>query len=355
MTARRATRTLLLFAVLAVSFALVAALVRPLVPWPEERGLRAKYEYVRAHKDELDAIYIGSSRMMRAIDPRVVDAELAARGLPWNTFNFGADGMFGFEADFVLREILALEPARLKTVFFEAATWYPGFDEPGSTNPESLRCAFWHTPAATVNALESVRRMDAPLATKLALYRTHLSAFAKKCSSFGQGPRVLAKALGTDTAAIDVDVPASLVRETRGYQPLELLTDEVHTQGREIFLIAIENYRKLIAKIPAENARAASLDTYNLRALRGQYEVARQHDAELVQVVMPNRVGTPLFGTLQQARHIPVLLHFNRPDAYPELFEVEHHYDMGHLNRAGAALFSRLLARTYVDHKQAPQ
>ncbi len=355
MTARRALRALLLFAVCGASFALVASMLRPLVPWPEERGLRAKFEYVRAHKDEIDAIYVGSSRMMRAIDPRVVDAELAAHGLPWNTFNFGADGMFGFESDFVLREILALEPARLKTVFFEAATWYPGFDEPGSTNPESLRCAFWHSPTATRHVLESVRRLDAPLSTRLDLYRVHLAAFGKKMSNFGQGPRVLANALGTDRDAISADVPVDLVAETRGYQPLELLTDRVHTEGRDVFLSAIENYKKLITKIPAENARGTSLETYNAPALADQYRAAESHGVELVQVVLPARSGSPLFDELARAGLVPELLHFNRPDAYPELYEVEHHYDMGHLNRAGAAVFSRLLVRAYLEHREARQ
>jgi hypothetical protein len=355
MNARRATRALLLVLVCGASFAIVASVLRPLVPWPEERGLRAKYEYVRDHKDEIDAIYVGSSRMMRAIDPRVVDAELAAAGVPWTTFNFGADGMFGFESDFVMREILDLEPARLKMIFFEAATWYPGFDEPGSTNPESLRCAFWHSGAATLHVLESVRLLDAPCSTKCDLYRIHLTAFAKKMSNFGQGPRVLAKVLDTDRDAISADVPADLIAETRGYQPLELLTDRVHTEGREVFLSAIENYKKLIAAIPAENAREISLETYNARALADQYQGTESRGVELVQVVLPARTGSPLFGKLAQSGLIPWLVHFNRPDAYPELYEVEHHYDMGHLNRAGAAVFSRLLARAYLDHREARQ
>ena len=61
MTARRALRALLLVLVSGASFALVASVLRPLVPWPEERGLRAKFEYVRDHRDEIDAIYVGSS------------------------------------------------------------------------------------------------------------------------------------------------------------------------------------------------------------------------------------------------------------------------------------------------------
>lgn len=353
MNARRVLRVSLLLLVASASFALVSAWIRPLVPWPEERGLRAKFEYVRAHKDELDSICVGSSRMIRAIDPRVVDAELAARGLPWNTFNFGADGMFGFESDFVLREILALEPARLKAVLFEAATWYPGFDEPGSTNPDSLRCTFWHTPRATRQVLASIQCMDAPLQTKLALVGTHVAACAKKMSNYAQGPRLLGRALGTDRAGIDIDISASLVSEMRGYQPLELLTDKVHTQGREVFLAAADRYAELIGRIPADNAREASLDAYNFAALRDQYRAVEACGAELVQVVMPNRLGSPLFGALERSGHIPVLFHFNRPDSFPELFAVDRHYDAGHLNERGAAEFSRLLARTLADHEQA--
>src|SRR5881628_3215393 len=66
-TPRRA-RTLLLCLVFGASFAALSLLLRPLVPWPAEYSLRAKLDWFRAHKDELDCLFLGSSRVFRAVD-----------------------------------------------------------------------------------------------------------------------------------------------------------------------------------------------------------------------------------------------------------------------------------------------
>src|SRR5262245_19965519 len=94
------TRRIFLCAIAVVSFGIVAIGLRQLVPWPEEYGLRAKYDWYRDHKDEFDGVFIGSSRVFRGFDPLVVDGELATRGVPARTFNLGVGGMVTFEMDF---------------------------------------------------------------------------------------------------------------------------------------------------------------------------------------------------------------------------------------------------------------
>ncbi|MFN0242858.1 MAG: hypothetical protein ACKVWV_08215, partial [Planctomycetota bacterium] len=204
-------------------------------------------------------------------------------------------------------------------------------------------------PPPTLAALESVRRMDASASAKLALARVHVHAFAKKTSNFGQGPRIAARVLGTDSEAIGADVPREFVEGARGYQPLETLHDEVHTQGRGVFLANPEGYAKLVARIPADNAAPIALDDYNFAALRAQLANAREHGVDLVYVVMPSRQGSALLTALQRDGHLPALLHFNRPDVHPELYEIPNHYDAGHLSERGAQIFSRLIAASIAE------
>src|SRR5262249_23207012 len=81
----------------AAAFLLVAAAIRPLVPWPVEYGLRAKVEYWKQHEDRFDTVFFGSSYTHRGVRPDVVDAELARRGAPQTSFNFGVQGMGFYE------------------------------------------------------------------------------------------------------------------------------------------------------------------------------------------------------------------------------------------------------------------
>jgi hypothetical protein len=338
----------------------VATFVYPLVPWPEERAMRAKYEYFAAHKDELDAVYIGSSRMLRGIDPRIVDAAVESRGRPFRSFNFGLDGMMSLEGDFVMRELLELDPARLRYVLFEANTWYGGYDakfgNPG-TDPHSQRSVYWHTVPQTMKALETLWRSDEPAWERLRLAGTHVETMAWKLVSYGQGPRIFAKVAGTDADELGATISVDEIAQARGYQPMEGLTDQAHTEGHAVFVTpqAQTRYPQLIAEIPASNAAGSTLSTYNFSALRSQYEVTASHGVELVYVVMPTVRGTPDPLALHAGGHVPVLFHYNDPEKYASIFAVDRRHDIGHLSRLGAEELSALIASSLAAEMERTQ
>lgn len=324
-------------------FSAVAALLHPLVPWPEERAMRAKYEEFAAHKDEFDAVYIGSSRVLRGIDPQVVDADIEARGRPFRSFNFGLAGMMALESDFVMRELLELAPARLRFVLFEANTWYGGFDDPWA-DPHSQRNVYWHTLPQTVKALETLWLSDKPAWERMRLAGTHVETMVWKLVNYGQGSRILARIRGTDADEIAAEIPVEEIAQGRGYQPLEVLTDHNHLQNRADFLAAWDKYAQMIAEIPAANAAPTTLATYNFRALREQQNAVKSHGAELIYVVMPSMRGSPDPMALHTASHVPVLFHFNQPAKYPFLYELDRLQDAWHPSRLGTEALSHLIA-----------
>jgi hypothetical protein len=330
-------------------FVVVAALIHPFVPWPEEKAMRAKYEHFAAHKDEFDAVYIGSSRVLRGIDPKVIDADIEAGvetgGRPFRSFNFGLAGMMTLESDFVLRELLALSPARLRYVLFEANTWYGGFDDPWA-DPHSLRNVYWHTVPQTAKALETLRLSDKPRWERLKLAGTHIETMVWKLVNYGQGARIWSTLRGTDAAAINEEIPVDEIAEGRGYQPLEALTDEYHKFNRTEFLASQDKYKAMIDAIPATNAKATTLATYNFEALRSQQELVRSHGMELIYVVLPSMRGSPDPGALLAGNHVPVLFHFNQPEKYPSLFEMDRLQDAWHPSRLGTKEVSDLIARS---------
>ena len=73
----------------------------------------------------------------------------------------------------------------------------------------------------------------------------------------------------------------------------------------------------------------------------------------IVYVVLPDRVPRPDRRALQHAGKIERLLDFNLPDAWPQFFTVDSRYDAGHLSRAGATEFSKVLAREFVEFAKA--
>jgi len=331
----------------AIGFFGAAAVMRGVIPWPVEYGLQAKWEYFREHKDEFDAVFLGTSRVFRGVDTPLIDAELARRGIRLHSFNFGVAGMRAFEQDFVLHRLLGLEPAHLEWVFMEGGPWTPRFKHPSLTY--SSRSVFWHTPRQTLQALESVHRMDASLSERLKLAATHLDLMLWRLCSYGQG-RTLARKLllhGADAARLANTM--AIIDEQQGYQSGDQYTGRDLMKGREDLREDPSDFEAQVARIEAENEAFPAPETVNRRAVRGQYEAASEHGVELVYVVDPGYEGAPERLLLHREGEIPLLLNFNRPSLYPELYDVRNRFDEKHLNQHGAEAFSRILAATLAE------
>lgn len=329
-------------------FSAVAAAVRTLVPWPEEYGLRAKFEFFAEHRDEFDALYIGSSRVFRAFDPTVFDAELAANGVALRSFNFGVGGMRGFEQDYLLRRVLELDPARLEWVFLEGGEWDPEFDY--SFNAFSWRSVFWHSPRETLGVLATLWRGSGPVRHRLELAHQHLLLALHRFSSYGQGREVLKNLLGESAAdRRGRSLSHEALASGRGFESAEELAAESGLTRDEIWTDP-DNYRRRIEVLAGRSGERAPLDELPLFVQRRQLRLAREHGIELIYVLPPGLEPSPVRRSLHDAGEIPTLFDFNLADSLPQLFDMDHRFDPRHLNRRGAQEFSRAMAREFVRH-----
>ena len=333
-------RPLLLTLLASIGFACTAALFRRAVPWPDDQALWVKWEYFAAHKDEFDAVWIGSSLVLRDVDVHAIDAGLGAAGLPLRSFNFGVGGMGTYEQDFLLHRVLELEPARLRYVFLEGGPVGLGthprhiFQSPGDTN--TIRSAFWHDRVQTRKVLGQVRRLPVGLLAKLDLGFTHLRLFGRKLASYGMGPEIPRGLEGPPT-------PGPMLNEDRGFRPYpEPHGADFAEPG------ASEAFAALVAEIPAVHGRDLELGELHTAVHAAQYEAVAQRGARLIYVNLPASIGTPERPFLHRAGVIEALIDFNRPLEYPELFAFEHRWDKDHLNRAGVALITPLMIERLV-------
>lgn len=329
------------------AFACVCALLRPLVPWPEDFGLRAKFEYFRAHKDEFDLLLVGSSRVFRSFDPEILDAELLCRGLPLRSFNLGVGGMGAFEMDHTLKAALALRPARLRYALVEGGPWV--HDEYFLGDPLSQRIVFWHSVEETQLAVRSVWLGDGSFGDKLMQSCTHVELCARRLVNLTQGPRVVAAWLGTGRDPYDRTLTREELEHGRGHQALEEIAARLPSLSRDRLLRDPARFAARVARIPEENAREVPLQHYNLAALRAQQRAAQAAGVTLMLVAPPGSAGEPERSALQRAGLVSSLLDLNRPEQYPELFRIDHRWDEQHLNRAGAEAASRILASLFAD------
>lgn len=320
-------------------FVVTARLVQPLTPPPPEFALRDKWEHFREHKDEYEVLVIGSSIVYRSFVPEVVDAELAEHGYPWRLYNFGVGNMRAFEASHMLREILDLEPARLRLVVVELRDWDA---RTGFANLFTRRMTFWHDLEHTRLALHSLAIGGAPEEQRRAMALEHGKLALRKATNVGDGPRIADALLGL--AGEREYVSTEALDRGRGFVALDDELDESYRAQHEGFRADYEAAGGVWSRVAPNKRWNPMSPRGNRRAFEAQMAAVEAAGAELVYVVGPvaSRVPEPNASSFPPAERI---LHYADPATHADLYRLENRFDLGHVNGRGAELFSRRFAR----------
>lgn len=337
-------RALTLSALALVAFGLTAGLLGRCAPYPEMGDVDDKLRYFEAHRDDYDVVFFGSSRVFRGVVPEAFDAEMARRGVPVRSFNFGADGMGAHETSALLRRVLALRPGRLRWVVVELDGWSA---EMRPENRFKARMVFWHDRAETRSALETVARTEASRSSRLETSWYHLLHWVARDTAAGRGRDLLRSVRARFPGGPEGAGPtADELAASGGFEPFSPSaygTPSTHPFRRR-FLELLPAYRVAVARLPAANRAAGGLDGYNVRAVAEQAAAIRRAGAVPIHLITPTARPTPALYRLAEAGRVPHLLAFNDPVAYPGLFAEERRFDAEHLTTEGARRFSRLLA-----------
>lgn len=337
---RQTGRTRLLLALLTISsFLLVGGGIRSWVPAPEEYFYRSKWEFFERHRDEFNAIFLGSSHVFRSFNPRVLDAELHKSGVEWNSFNLALPGSREFEVDFLLREVVASRPQNLRWIILELGALQPTLNE----NLFTPRTVYWHSTGETWRVLQAVGRDRQPVGERLALGATHVEHFLWRLANLGEGPRIVRALRGAGDPAVMLSDEEWL--DNRGYIPLDF---GMSPPADGLYPRIRQNRKALataVAALPEGNRREVREGAIALAALRSQQEAAREIGAEILYVLGPGSRAKPRQYQLLKAGDLEVLFGYNRPRRYPDLYRPQNRFDPSHLNHRGATLLSRIFAR----------
>lgn len=323
------------------SFLAVAGVIRPLVPWPLEYGLRAKVEYYRAHREEFDTLYVGSSYTFRSCRPDVIDPALAQRGLQQTSFNLGVNGAGHYEVSNLLEELLDPPPARLRLVLLEVASSHPGLNF--ASNTFENRGVFWHTTRQTVDVLRATLGCKEPPEEKARLAWAHLKMWARRFTNYARGPEIVRHLAGLeDTHGY---LAPEVLEQGRGWQDPATSDDPADVDARKAFLKAIPQYRELVAEIEQGNRWKLPVAEVTAELAAEQLAWLESRGLQVVHYVPAGTGPSPEPNRLHELGVLPHMLAFNRPEKYPELYEVEARHDRGHLSAHGGRVFSLLLVR----------
>ena len=298
-----------------------------LLPPREVPQVSPKLAFLKAHREEFDTLFVGSSRIRWQIDPRVFDGICRDRGAEFRSFNLGIDAMAFPELSFYLEQVLETHPRRLKRIFIDLNPERLKMEE--GRDERSPRGLWWHDVRRTAVTLQAVLRdpAPAPVGKKGRLACRHLVIMACNLSCFGRGREWYAPV--PQSSAADGVGP-----EGTGFFPL----DEALPKSD------LGAYESRVREMRELTARPVVADPVLMELHRNLIRQMGSRGIHLYYIAEP---------TVTNVREYTPDPHrtfeFDNPLAFPRLYDPELRHDLYHLNRRGAEELTRRLAEMFVE------
>jgi hypothetical protein len=354
-TGRRVViRALTNSAIAAAAFLITCAALRAVLPFPEiDGGVSQKFRFFAAHKDEFDTLFIGSSRIYFQISPAIFDRVTREGGLPTHSFNFGIGGMYLPESAYLLEQILNLKPRNLKWVFIEYDELQTKWSPENQTSRRALYWADWKRVSLLLRKLTDAGTNSfwQPNPAKLrdmvlrgtdkentgSLVTFYATQFEKNYTNVARAGDVLDYFLGHDTSE-------------RRASYLGAASDGYVTRPNRMSPSQAAAYESALAAAMTQIS-THSLSPYAVKAYEQCAQEVRNIGAAPIFLITPNT--TQIDVDTGNAGELGVVMAFNSPRAYPDLYRSSVRRDGQHLTKSGSEEFTRIVAANFVELARA--
>ena len=328
--------------------------LRAVLPFPQiDGGVSQKFRFFAAHKDEFDTLFIGSSRVYFQISPAIFDRVTRESGLPTHSFNFGIGGMYLPETAYLLEQILNLKPRNLKWVFIEYDELQTKWSPENQTSRRALYWADWKRVSLLLRKLTDVGTdplwLPNPAKLRDIVLRQNDEKNTRSLVTFYVGQ--FEKNYTNVARAADV-LDSLLSRETKERRAsyLGAASDGYVTRPNRMSPNQAAAYERGIAAAIAQTG-TRRLSPYAVKAYRECAQEVRSIGAAPIFLITPSttqiNVATDATGLTG------VVMAFNNPRAYPNLYRTSARRDGQHLTKSGAEEFTRIVAANFVDLARA--
>jgi hypothetical protein len=328
-----------------IAFLATGTAIRRLIP-PPWFEVTAKLSDLERRGGEIDAVFIGNSRIYRGLVPQAFDERLAERGLELTSYNLGGPGMGSWETNRTLERLLATGGLDLDYVFLQVGSFGARVEE---QERDTRRGVDWHTPRHTFWVLRAaLRETSFTTGDRLRALREHAGYFLRWLVSYGMALDAWRHWTGFDSD--EVSEMMQLVARERGFVPLGVYEPNVGRRDR--FLDRLDKFSERVERGRQRNRRkhrARQFEHDNPEPLAAQIARLEAAGIQPVFLVEPQYGAGFRFESLVDSGLLPNLLNVDDPRRYPHLFRADRHYDKGHLNQRGANEFSAALADQFAD------
>ena len=324
------------------------------LPFPEIEAISQKLRFFAAHKDEFDTLFIGSSRIYFQVSPAVFDDVTRGNGNPTHSFNFGIGGMHLPESAYVLEQVLKTKPRHLRWVFMELGELQIRWPHQVEG---SRRALYWHDWRRTALVLRKIldagtRPIWLPNVKKLRDVILTRKAHADTRTQLIFHAAQFEKSLANIARASDI-ADYFLWRQMNKHSADYLGPSGDGYVARAGGMSATQTaaYERALALVMTQNG-GRCISPYTAEACRQSAEKIRGIGAVPI-LLLPPSVTRLKADCSSSTQSLGIVMAFNDPRAYPNLYRSGVRRDEEHMTKTGAEEFTRLMAADFARLVQA--
>ena len=297
---------------------------------------RLKVKDSQSHQS-INTFFLGSSHFYRHIDPILFDS-LSANT---QSYNLSVQGLATPENYYLFEKLLEDEDFRPQNVFLTLSSLQ-------ATAPENFytdRSVYFLDRSQVFNAINIIIGENHTLVTKAFRISSVVSNFVYRTLGL---PALRNSLKGT------VQPKNTQFSERKGFLSLD---DEISEENKNRRIHFEKNYQKLdqrrknaLAQFSAEHKKTPINQAHLIKAQQ-LLKVADKKGIQLFYIITPRRKTyqgvIPLLSKLPKNR----IINLANPEFHPEFYEVDNSFDIGHLNKKGAKIFTERLVEEYLKIK----
>lgn len=304
--------------------------------------LEKKAIYLK-NADKFDIIFSGSSYMFRSIKPNVFSERMDVMGYSYDGYNFADAGSYAFEMQHYLNLLTTLPLSRRPDFVF--INLFPiNLDFILTVTEENRlinRMIRYHDPGTTFLNIQALILTEWEIKDKAMAIYNHMVHLLYNVANVGMGRLIKPYRMSRSDSL--------WLEENNGYYPA-FTADKTHKTGYTADInnnsakIHEQNFKKLAGNRQPQIARN------EISFRRRQYQKLQRYGIRVIYVIPPVLSDMGEMHDLCQTDGFPTCFSMDDPFKYPELYQYENRYDLGHLNDKGADYYSRYIANRFVEY-----
>lgn len=311
--------------------------------------VRDKLNALEVHSEQINTLFLGSSKVYRSFDTVIFDSVLVENGIRSSSFNFGMPSLLVLEAEYYLEKIFITGLPNLNLLILEVSNFT--MDMPDH-NLRSWRTKYYHDFKRTAGSLEIIWRSSYDFSSKASLAIDRLKIFSSRLTRAGEAYDIYRAIIRHSQPKNSLFVQK--FQNFHGFLPL-MDNPNLIQKKRKRFLSpeGQDDYRRKLADAQQRDKLDEMFFKVHEPSLIAIKRILKMCEKRGIKVILLDPPGEGLWNlTIQSLKEngatIPII-DMNQPENYPELFDPKYRFEQHHLNKAGSKIATRVFAELVLE------